>query len=114
MDMPTTQECAELALEIFKTAMAFNRTPTQAKYTGDKPTFHVMFSGHVNTIDVMVDLDGYGAINGRRLDRLPIKSEDVLMSLSANEFKSSDYCSERLRNALMEMKRIIEEWEEKQ
>jgi len=104
-ELPTTQECAEIALEIIKRAMMYNRVPTERATTGDKPTFFVWFSGHVNALDLQIQPIGWG-------DNEPELQYEI--ALSPQPWRPASIIAEELHDALDKMVEVQKAWEEKQ
>lgn len=103
--LPTTQECAEIVLEIIKRAMMYNRVPTERATTGDKPTFFVRLSGHVNVLYVRINPIGWG-------DNEPKLQYDI--ALSPQPWRPASLIAEELHDVLDKMVEVQKAWEEKQ
>lgn len=103
--LPTTQECAEIALEITKRAMIYNRVPTERATTGDKPTFFVWFSGHVNALYLRIKPIGWG-------DNEPELQYNI--SLSPQPWRPASIIAEELQDVLNKIIEVQKAWEEKQ
>ena len=49
----------EKALRILQLALKINNTPTEREVTGDKPTVFILFSGHVDVLEVYIHSNGW-------------------------------------------------------
>lgn len=54
-----SNETRNKVLRIMELAMLINPTSTQKKFTGDKPTVFVWFSGHCNCLRISVYPEGW-------------------------------------------------------
>lgn len=104
-EMPITQESAELALEILKTAMRYNRTSTTKEETGDKPTFSVEFTGLVCQLSVRIHPHGWE--RGDECERY-----SYTIDLAADEYTTVNQIVWRLNQVLEKMHEVYRAWEE--
>ena len=102
-----TKEITQRVLEIMELAVSFNSGETTQEFTGNKPTFFVVFSGHICGLEVRASVNGYpespviylsgkGATNRYEVTILGDAEKQTLQDLDA---------------VLAEMRRIISEWE---
>ena len=102
-----TKEITQRVLEIMELAVSFNSSATMQKFTGNKPTFFVVFSGHICGLEVRANIIGYpespvvylsgeGVTRGYKPTYLDGAEKQTLQDLDA---------------VLAEMRRIISEWE---
>ena len=105
-----TKEITQRVLEIMELAVNFNSSETRQEITGNKPTFFVVFSGHICSLEVRANINGYpkssaiylsgkGAARGYETTYLDGAEKQTLQDLDA---------------VLAEMHRIISEWEAEQ
>lgn len=100
------KEITQRVLEIMELAVSFNSSETRQEITGNKPTFFVVFSGHICGLEVRANINGYpespvylsskGVTNHYEVTILDGAEKQTLQDLDA---------------VLAEMRRIINEWE---
>lgn len=87
----------EKVLKIMALALEFNNTRTQNKYTGNKPTVWVKFSGHTCQLDVQISHEGW--------ERFAEKETQMWIYLDDNKNAEVE-----LDAAIETLERIIANW----
>ena len=103
-EKPITNEVRQLVHHIVDKWLDYNNTPTEQEFTGDKPTFFVELSGHIENILVDCHTGGYVA-NGDFEHR---GKESV--HLSENEYETEKEILADLDRIIADMDRYYTDW----
>ena len=102
-----TNEIKQRVLEIMELAVNFNGSATRQELTGGKPTFFVEFYGHICSLEVRANINGYPEETIIYLSGKGVTSRYEPTFLDGAEKQTL----QALDKVLTEMRRIINEWE---
>ena len=105
-----TKEITQRVLEIMELAVSFNSDETRQEITDNKPTFFVVFSGHICGLEVRASVNGYPESPVIYLSGKGVTSHYEVTILGDAEKQTL----QDLDTVLAEMHRIISEWEAEQ
>lgn len=103
---PMSTKVRDTVLRIMERALYYNNTPTQQKYTGDKPTFFVGFSGHCGHISVQCYPCGYVDMVADDI----FCGDGLYFKLCEGEYTSEEKILNGLNRILADMERIYNDW----
>lgn len=105
-EKPIDTKVRETALRIMERAMFYNSTQTEQKFTRNKPTFFVKFSGHLTGLYVDIHTNGWEP-NGN--------SESFVIYLAENYYNgTADEIQNELVSVLKRMEKVYTTWYEKE
>lgn len=102
-----TKEIIQKVSEIVELAVNFNSSEARQELTGNKPTFFVVFSGHICSLAVRAYVNGYPEETVIYLSRKGVTRGYEATFLDGAEKQTL----QDLDTVLAEMRRIINEWE---